>query len=186
MAHSRIGFSRRAVVVGAGCAAAAPFASAHPADVWNREKAGAVVRGDVDLVFAGGRINLGEEIAGRPAVLIAWASWCGPCMVEKPAKQALAARLAAAKAKCQLLMVQCFDPGPRRDGLQATPGFEAALRETFGVSPIDPKRISLPSALLIGSDGREIGRLQGMPRVGLFEPPYWEAEATYRFLAGLG
>jgi thiol-disulfide isomerase/thioredoxin len=185
VAHQRIEISRRAVALAAVSLALAPGAGADALSVWDRTRAGATVRGDVDLVAGGGRINFAEEIAGRATVLIAWASWCGPCMAEKPAKRALAARLEAANAKCRLLMVQCFDPGPRREGLQATPGFEAFLRETFGLSPVDPKRISLPSALLIGSDGREIGRLQGMPRVGSFEPPYWEAETTYRFLLGL-
>ena len=54
--------------------------------------AGPLVGVTVPCLGAPGTVDLGAALAGRPALLNVWASWCQPCRSELPALAAYAAR----------------------------------------------------------------------------------------------
>lgn len=63
------------------CPVAAPSASGGPLDGVT-----------VPCLGAPGTVDLGAALAGRPALLSVWASWCVPCRAELPALQVYADR----------------------------------------------------------------------------------------------
>lgn len=146
-----------------------------------------------------GRTPLGEWIGRRPAVLALWASWCAPCLMEKPLQAALARRLAATGAATRIFALQAFDQEDvklsdarwmlDRIGANALPlaragdGVEAAFLRLFGSH--DHNRITLPSVFLIGGDGLEMGRATGIMRGVDGRTDYWQDEATFAFLSRL-
>jgi thiol-disulfide isomerase/thioredoxin len=143
--------------------------------------------------------RLRDWMEGRPAALALWATWCGPCLVEKPHQAAMARRLEASGARARILIVQAFDRATltsarrtltrlRADSLpnsRAMPGAEASFISMFGASPRDPTRTSMPSLLLIAADGTELGRAVGTMTGIDGETDYWQDEATFDFMSRL-
>lgn len=146
-----------------------------------------------------GAKRLRDWLEGRPAVLALWASWCGPCLVEKPKQAIMAQRLADAGAPARILPLQAFDTvdlaGGRRTldrlgarnlpAVRASDGAEAAFIRLFGPSPRTPTRTVMPSLLLLDANGQELGRAVGTMAGVDGETDYWEDEATFDFLSRL-
>jgi thiol-disulfide isomerase/thioredoxin len=110
-----------------------------------------------------------ESFRGRVVLLNLWATWCIPCRKEMPALDRLQAALGGADFEVVALSLD-------RGGAAASKKFLDATGATKLALYVDPtaklanefKAVGLPTTLLIGRDGREIGRLLG--------PAEWDAE----------
>jgi len=111
---------------------------------------------------------------GRPLLVNLWATWCGPCVVEMPALD----RLAAAERE----RVQVVAISQDTDGRELVTRFFAA-RSFAQLQPyLDPQldimmalRVdTLPTTILYNAEGREVWRMTGMAE--------WGDERTTRLL----
>jgi thiol-disulfide isomerase/thioredoxin len=110
---------------------------------------------------ADGPVTL-DRFAGKFVVLNFWATWCGPCIRELPSLARLDAALPDDKAQVVLISQD-------RGGFKQTDRFLKKLDEDFPANFIDEKLQfsraigvrSLPTTILIGPDGKEVGRLVG-------------------------
>jgi thiol-disulfide isomerase/thioredoxin len=166
---------------------------------WDRSHAGEQAPVDAFIDTGSGPKRLSDWMEGRPAAVALWATWCGPCLVEKPSQAAMSSRLAAAGARARILIVQAYDDvtleGGRRTltrlragnlpNARATPTAEAAFIGVFGASPRDRTRTSMPSLLLINADGTELGRAVGTMTGVDGETDYWQDDSTFEFLRRL-
>ena len=205
MAH----FTRRDLVIGAAAAAAfSPHASeaALPTSLANDpgfrawtapSGAGGLPLEEAIETNTGSR-KLGDWLGRRPAVLALWASWCAPCLLEKPHQAALAQRLASAGAATRIFALQAFDQDDvslsdarwmlDHMGANALPlgrastSAEAAFLRLSGARNT---RETLPSVFLIGGDGLELGRAVGIMHGVDGRSDYWSDEATFSFLSRL-
>lgn len=202
---------RRAVLAGALGAAAAP-AAAHaitlPREItrhpgyrpWKQAVWPRPIPMNLPVRLPDNReISLGAWLQGGPVVLILWAHWCGPCISEKPAQAFLSRRLAASHSPTRIKMLQAYDDiGPAEgiedlarygarglDVAQASKPLEQAFVKIFGPADRDETRTFLPSELLLGPDGMEIGRNQGTMS-GRAGESYWGDVTTFQFLIELG
>lgn len=201
------GFTRRTAVLGGAAVAASP-AYAQPLSATLAAHAGyrawtppseRALPLNVAIDTGVATKRLADWLEGRPTVLALWATWCGPCLVEKPHQAAMARRLAAARARARILVLQTYDRATLETGrivltrlraaglinARATPQAETAFISVFGASPRDPRRTSMPSLLLIGADGTELGRAVGTMTGIDGETDYWQDEATFDFLSQL-
>ena len=135
-----------------------------------------------------GETTLEELLRGRPAIINLWATWCGPCVAEKPALNRLARQEAARGDRIAILSVLAYDPAVARpDQLQnayrrfsapalrpllASQTTEQAFVRYFG-SGAQSNRTALPSSTLIDSTGRDLGRIVGAAVLGAAARPYW-------------
>lgn len=201
--------TRRSALLGAAAAAVATPAYAdlpanlrsHPGfRAWTPAVAGARLPLQAPVQTEAGEVTLSHWLQRRPAVLALWASWCAPCLLEKPPQASLACRLQQSGAATRVLALQAFDDDRvsfadgcwmlnemGASGLQAaraSTGAETGLREVFQVR--DRRiRATLPAVLLIGGDGLEIGRAIGMMRGPGGRGDYWTQESTFDFLSRL-
>jgi thiol-disulfide isomerase/thioredoxin len=115
-----------------------------------------------------------SDFRGRPVLVNLWATWCGPCVVEMPSLDALAAReserltvLALSQDMAGRQKVTDFfaarNFGRLEPYLDADLGFMTSLR-------ID----TLPTTILYDADGVEVWRMTGMAD--------WESERAARLL----
>jgi len=130
---------------------------------------------DLRFADAAGRPMSLRDFRGRVVLLNLWATWCPPCLEEMPALDRLNAKLGGASFVVVTLALD--SPAKAEEFLRRikattlkpyTDSGGVALR-TFGVT-------NVPTTLLIGRDGREIGRLSGAaawdekPALDLIQP----------------
>ena len=115
---------------------------------------------------------------GRPVLVNLWATWCGPCVVEMPSLDTLAAR---AGPGLEILAIS-----QDLDGRRKVTDFFAAHRFRRLEPYLDPDMQlmpalgldTLPTTILYDSHGREVWRMTGMAD--------WQSERTARLLAEAG
>ena len=110
----------------------------------------------------GTETDLAALLAGRPAILHFWATWCGPCREELPALAAYAADLAVNGGA---LVVVAVEPSPpeKIEAFLAAIGLDgfATLRDPSGRSGAAFGLFGMPSTLLVDRDGRVVARRAG-------------------------
>lgn len=151
---------------------AAP-AQPYPTGRLDRSHAGAPAP-DVTFEDGEGRPVRLSVFRGRPVLVNLWATWCGPCVVEMPSLDALAAR---AGAGIQILAVS-----QDLDGREKVTDFFASRNFTRLEPYLDPQmglmaalRLEeLPTTILYDSEGREVWRMTGMAD--------WHGERAARLL----
>ena len=99
---------------------------------------------------------------GKLVVLNVWATWCGPCRKEMPTLDRLQGRLGGDRFDVVALSIDRAGAGVVRrffDEIDIK-NLKIFIDET-GRASRDLKVFGLPATLLIGPDGRELGRLVG-------------------------
>jgi thiol-disulfide isomerase/thioredoxin len=129
---------------------------------------------------ADGRERTLADFKGRVVLVSLWATWCVPCRAEMPTLDALQAKLGG--ADFEVLAVSQDRAGPVKAkafmdeiGVKHLPFYiDATMRSAraFGA-------YGLPTAILYGRDGREIGRVLG-------EADWSGAEAVKLIQAAIG
>jgi thiol-disulfide isomerase/thioredoxin len=157
-----------------------------------------VMPADLPLTGVDGPTTLGAVTNGRPAVVNLWATWCGPCQVEKPALNELARQEAVRGNRIAIVSIVAFDDAvqnaaalrraygrfnaPALTPLRATPEAEAILVRYFGRSNSQQSRTSLPVSALLDTQGRELGRIYGAAVVGNRMRLYWTHDLASRMI----
>lgn len=131
-----------------------------------------------DIAFEGpdGRPVRLSAFRGRPLLVNLWATWCGPCVVEMPSLDRLAAGQAADRG------LQVIAVSQDSQGRQKVTDFFAA-RSLPHLQPYLDARMdlmmalgadTLPTTILYDSQGREVWRMVGMAD--------WQGERIARLL----
>jgi thiol-disulfide isomerase/thioredoxin len=116
---------------------------------------------------SGQAVNL-ENFRGRVVLLNLWATWCLPCRKEMPALDRLQAALGSPDFEVVALSIDRAGSAASKKFLDSTGATNLALYvDPTAKLATDFKAIGLPATILIGRDGREIGRLLG--------PAAWDA-----------
>ncbi len=118
--------------------------------------------GEVKFADKTGKVHDLADWKGRVVLLNLWATWCGPCRKEMPSLDRLQKALGSDKFQVVALAVD-------RTGAEAVLKFLDSIKVESLTPYIDAttrsgatlKAIGMPTTILIGRDGREIGRLMG-------------------------
>lgn len=161
-------------------------AAANEADAGNAASAEAYPTGRLDRSHAGtpapdvafedphGRPARLSDFRGRPLLVNFWATWCGPCVVEMPSLDALAAREGE--------RIRVLALSQDMNGRQKVTDFFAE-RDFARLEPyLDPDMDimmslgieTLPTTILYDAEGVEVWRMTGMSE--------WDGERAARLL----
>ena len=120
-----------------------------------------------------------KDFSGKIVLLNIWATWCGPCRKEMPALDRLQAALGGPdfvvlpvsidRKGFAAVDVFYVDTGIQHLAAYVAPAANQAL-DTIGVW-------GLPASLLLDTQGRELGRLEG--------PAEWDAPEMIDFLKAI-
>ncbi|WP_448190578.1 TlpA family protein disulfide reductase [Azospirillum sp. sgz301742] len=103
-----------------------------------------------------------SDFAGRVVLLNLWATWCVPCVKEMPSLDRLQAALGGRDFQVVALSVDrggrdTVEPFLKKLGIQ---NLEVYLDQpNASMSALGPR--GLPTTLLVGPDGQELGRVEG-------------------------
>ena len=124
-----------------------------------------------ELIFdddSGKAVDL-KEWRGRVVLLNLWATWCAPCLREMPALDKLKTELADKDFDVVALNIDKGGTEKPKKFLRDTGIKALALyHDREGKAFAGLKIIGMPTTLLIGRDGRELGRLIG--------PAEWDSD----------
>lgn len=130
---------------------------------------------ELSFVDGEGREMRLEAFEGQTVLLNIWATWCVPCRKEMPALDRLQAKLGGPEFQVVALSID-------RDGLPVVKDFYEELGlQALGIYVDQSGRaayatgaVGIPTTLLVGPDGRELGRTVG--------PAEWDGEEVVQFL----
>ena len=132
----------------------------HPTGRLDRSHAGAAAPAGLFEDPDGEPASL-ADFRGKPVLVNLWATWCGPCKVEMPSLDALAARDAGIKV---LTVSQDADGRDKVDAYFAQNGFKALesyLDPALGLM-MELRVDTLPTTILYDGAGKEVWRMTGM------------------------
>ena len=117
---------------------------------------------EISFVDEHGAMLTLEAWRGKVVLLNVWATWCGPCRKEMPTLDRLQGRLGDERFEVVALSID-------RAGIDVVRGFFDDIGITHlhpfidesGRAGRDLGAFGLPATILIGPDGRELGRLLG-------------------------
>ena len=146
----------------------------HPTGRLDRSHAGTPAP-DVTFLDGDGRPVKLSVFRGRPLLVNLWATWCGPCVIEMPSLDALAARDSASleviavsqDMEGRVAVDQFFRAHPVRQ-------LEPYLDSQMGIMTALHLE-ELPTTILYDGEGREVWRMTGMSD--------WTADRARRLIA---
>jgi thiol-disulfide isomerase/thioredoxin len=159
---------------GAQANEAAPHAEAYPTGRLDRSHAGTPAP-DITFEDGDGRPVRLSVFRGRPMLVNLWATWCGPCVVEMPSLDALAAREGG---NVEILAISQDLEGRQKvsDFFQAHPVRRLEPYLDSQMRLMGALRLEeLPTTILYDADGAEVWRITGMAD--------WQGERAARLIA---
>ena len=133
---------------------------------------------DIQFKDDAGRAHSLVEFRGKLVLLNIWATWCIPCRKEMPALDRLETKLGGPEFEVVALSIDRGGPDAVKK-FYAENGIEHLPLSIDSSSKVlrDVGAAGLPTTLLIGRRGLEIGRLTG--------PAEWDSPETVEFLRSL-
>lgn len=133
---------------------------------------------DVTFVDKAGAERRLSQWKGKVVLLNLWATWCVPCRKEMPALDRLQAALGSDRFEVVALAVDRAGAAGAQKFLSETKVDRLALYvDSSAKASSQLKAIGLPTTVLIGQDGLEVGRLIG--------PAEWDGADAQRLVRSL-